>query len=101
MYALSLGVSCIGTTLPAAVYALLSGLNAATVGIIALAAVTLAQKAITDQLSRALVFPGGVGGMLYTALWYFPVLMMGAGCATLVWDLWLRSLLGRIGGVEE
>lgn len=26
-------------------------------------------------------------GMLYTALWYYPVLMIGAGIATTVWDL--------------
>jgi chromate transport protein ChrA len=96
MYALSLGVSHIGDTLPAPVYALLSGLNAATVGIIALAAVNLANKAITDKLTRALVFLGGVGGMLYTALWYFPVLMMGAGLATLVWDSkWLQGIFKR------
>jgi len=39
MYALSLGVLRINETLPDPVYALLSGLNASTVGIIALAAV--------------------------------------------------------------
>jgi chromate transport protein ChrA len=93
MYALSLGVSRIGDTLPAPVYALLSGLNAATVGIIALAAVQLAKKAITDRLTRALVFLGGVAGMLYAALWYFPVLMLGAGLATVVWDFqWLHGI---------
>jgi chromate transport protein ChrA len=93
MYVLSLGVSRIGDTLPPPVYALLSGLNAATVGIIALAAVQLADKAITDKLTRVLVFLGGVAGMLYTALWYFPILMLGAGLATLVWDFeWMQSL---------
>jgi chromate transport protein ChrA len=93
MYVLSLGVSRIGDTLPPPVYALLSGLNAATVGIIALAAVQLADKAITDKLTRVLVFLGGVAGMLYTALWYFPILMLGAGLATLVWDFeWMHSL---------
>jgi chromate transport protein ChrA len=93
MYALSLGVSRIGETLPAPVYALLSGLNAATVGIIALAAVQLADKAITDKLTRALVFLGGVAGMLYTALWFFPVLMLAAGLVTLVWDFkWLYHI---------
>ena len=86
MYGLSLGVSRIGDTLPPPVYALLSGLNAATVGIIALAAVQLAQKAITDKVSRAVVCLGGIGGMLYTALWFFPVLMAGAGIVTIVWD---------------
>ncbi|KAH9220305.1 chromate transporter-domain-containing protein [Leptodontidium sp. 2 PMI_412] len=93
MYGLSLGVSRIGDTLPPPVYALLSGLNAATVGIIALAAVQLADKAITDKLTRLLVFLGGVAGMLYTRLWYFPVLMAGAGVATLVWDYrWPHAL---------
>lgn len=93
MYVLSLGVSRIGDTLPPPVYALLSGLNAAIVGIIALAAVRLADKAITDKLTRVLVFLGGVAGMLYTVLWYFPILMLGAGLATLVWDFeWMQSV---------
>lgn len=39
MFALSIGVGKIGETLPGPVYGLLSGLNASTVGIIALAAV--------------------------------------------------------------
>lgn len=39
MFALSLGIQNIGNVLPSAVYALLSGLNAATVGLVALAAV--------------------------------------------------------------
>lgn len=86
MYGLSLGVARVSTTLPPAVYALLSGLNAATVGIIALAAVQLSEKAITDKLTRLLVFFAAVAGMLYTALWYFPLLMVVAGLATLVWD---------------
>lgn len=85
-YALALGVSKINDALPAIVYALLSGLNAATVGIIALAAVQLSQKAITDKLTRILVFLGGSAGMLYNALWYFPVLMVLGGAATIVWD---------------
>jgi chromate transport protein ChrA len=49
MYGFSVGVSQIGETLPRQAYALLSGLNAAVVGIIALAAVQLAQRAITDR----------------------------------------------------
>ncbi|KAL8754478.1 MAG: hypothetical protein Q9184_005104, partial [Pyrenodesmia sp. 2 TL-2023] len=83
MYGLSVGIAHVGDTLPAPVYALLSGLNAATIGIIALAAVNLAGRAITDQLTRILVFLGGALGMLYTALWYYPVIMVGAGLATM------------------
>jgi len=86
MYGLSVGISRVGEVLPQPVYALLSGLNAATVGIIALAAVQLAQKAITDKLTRTLVFLGATAGMLYNALWYFPLLMFIAGAVTVVWD---------------
>ncbi|KAL8989705.1 MAG: hypothetical protein Q9177_001463 [Variospora cf. flavescens] len=95
MFCFSLGVSRIGDQLPAAVYALLSGLNAATVGIIALAAVQLSQKVITDKWTRALVFLGAASGMLYTALWYFPVLMAAAGIATMTWDLKVLQRLAR------
>lgn len=87
MYGLSVGISRVGSSLPLPVYALISGLNAATVGIIALAAVRLAEKAITDRLTRALVYLGGIMGILYTALWYYPVLMIGAGITTIVWDM--------------
>lgn len=87
MYGLSLGVSGMSETLPRPVYALLCGLNSATVGIIALAAVQLGQRAITDKLSRALVFLGATAGMLYNALWYFPALMVAAGVVTIAWDL--------------
>ncbi|UKZ49665.1 hypothetical protein TrVGV298_003913 [Trichoderma virens] len=96
MFGLSIGVSSIKNTLPGAVYALLSGLNAATVGIIALAAVELSNKAITDKLTRILVFLTGTAGMLYNALWYFPVLMFASGFAAVTNDYrWLQRL-GRI-----
>ena len=92
MYGLSIGVSHIGDSLPAPVYALLSGLNAATVGIIALAAVELARKAITDRLTRLLVFFGAAAGMLYNALWYFPLIILVAGLITVIHDFrWLHG----------
>jgi chromate transport protein ChrA len=86
MYGFSVGVSHIGESLPRQAYALLSGLNAAVVGIIALAAVQLAQKAITDKMTRILVFLGATAGLMYNALWYFPVLMSLAGFASIVHD---------------
>ncbi|KAL2044641.1 hypothetical protein ABVK25_012275 [Lepraria finkii] len=103
MYGLALGISRVGATLPDPVYPLLSGLNAATVGIIALAAVRLASKAITDKVTRFLVYLSGIMGMLYTAIWYYPVLLIGAGFLTLIWDLryphacaeFLKSLVNR------
>ena len=91
-----MGIASIGEQLPAPVYALLSGLNAATVGVIALAAVQLSQKAVTDKLTRILVFLGGTAGMLYNALWYFPLMMLFGGAATIIWDLRLgHMLVGR------
>ena len=95
MYALSLGVQNMGETLPKPVYALLSGLNASTVGIIALAAVQLAEKAIRDKLSRILVIFGACAGLCYSALWYFPVLMVIGGLLTSIWDGWLYQEILR------
>jgi len=96
MYALSIGVSRIGETLPLPVYALLSGLNAATVGVIALAGVQLASKAITDRVSRLIVVLSACAGLCYTTLWYFPILMLIGGFTTTVWDNWVRSAVGRL-----
>lgn len=99
--AMAVGAARIRDTLPLPVYALLSGLNSATVGLIALSAVQLSNKAITDKLSRILVFWGATAGVLYNALWYFPVLMV-AGCfATIVWDYgwiqaWLKSTKEKV-----
>jgi chromate transport protein ChrA len=81
------------------VYALLSGLNAAVVGIIALAAVQLAEKAITDRITRILVFLGATAGLLYNALWYFPLLMFLAGCAAVIFDF--RVLHGPVKRVAQ
>jgi len=56
MYSLAVGISRVGQTLPEPVYPFLSGLSAATVGIIALAAVRSSERAITDKLTRFLVY---------------------------------------------
>jgi chromate transport protein ChrA len=91
MFGLSIGVSNIGNSLPRPVYALLSGLNSATVGVIALAAVQLSEKAITDRLTRVLVAGSAGAGILYNALWYFPLLMFIAGFIAIVHDYrWLH-----------
>ncbi|KAF8631564.1 hypothetical protein AX15_002317 [Amanita polypyramis BW_CC] len=86
MYGLSLAVQRIGTPLPSPVYALLSGLNAATVGGIALSAVRLARKAITDHLTHALVLLAACAGLCYNTLWYYLVLIFLGGLSTLLWD---------------
>ena len=92
MYGLALGVSNIGDSLPRPVYALLSGLNASTVGIILTAAVQLSDKAITDKITHLLVFLGAAAGILYNALWYFPLLIFLTGISTVVHDYrWLHG----------
>jgi chromate transport protein ChrA len=93
MYALALGVQHIDNALPPPVYGLLSGMNSSTVGIIALAAVQLADKAIQDKFSRILVIFGACAGMCYNTLWYFPLLMAIGGLAAVIWHGWLRQTI--------
>lgn len=102
MYGLSIGVSSIGDTLPGPVYALLSGLNASTVGVIAVAAIQLSEKAITDKMTHLLVLLGGAAGILYNALWYFPLLMFLAGVATVIHDYrWLHGPVKAVVGLVK
>ena len=96
MYALSLGVQHIHNVLPSPVYGLLSGMNSATVGIIALAAVQLAEKAIKDKFSRILVIFGACAGMCYSKLWYFPMLMVIGGTAAVIWHGWMSGRIRRL-----
>ncbi|EER29446.1 Chromate transporter family protein [Coccidioides posadasii C735 delta SOWgp] len=96
MFGLSLGVQRLDELLPDIVYALLSGLNASTVGIIALAAVQLAEKSIKDNITRILVIGGACAGLCYNALWYFPTLMVIGGCSTAVWDLYGRRNVAKL-----
>lgn len=95
MYGLSLGVQNMPDKLPPLVYALLSGMNASTVGIIALAAVQLAEKAIQDPITRILVIFGACAGLCYNALWYFPVLIAIGGLMTVAWDVFLQQKVGK------
>ncbi|KAG6355391.1 hypothetical protein INS49_003353 [Diaporthe citri] len=56
--------------------------------------VQLAEKAITNKVTRIVVCLGGAAGILYSSLWYFPLLMVAAGLATeLRSRRWLVSLL--------
>jgi chromate transport protein ChrA len=55
----------------------------------------LASKAITDPLTRILVIFGACAGLCYSALWYFPVLVLIGGVAAVIWDLFLSRAIGR------
>ncbi len=88
MYCVALAVTRIPDTLPVVAYAFLSGLNAAVVGLIAVSAVILSEKAIGDHLTRCIVIGTACAGLLYSTLWYFPVLMLAGGLLTLFYDEW-------------
>lgn len=56
----------------------------------------LADKAIKDRITRIIVIFGGCAGLCYNALWYFPVLIVVGGTATLIWDIWLQRKIGKL-----
>jgi len=65
IFGVALGIRNAQAQLPNLVYALLSGLNAATVGLIALAAVQLSERAITNKMERLIISATGCVGILY------------------------------------
>ncbi|THH05471.1 hypothetical protein EW145_g4772 [Phellinidium pouzarii] len=68
MYALAICIARVPEALPDPVYALLSGLNAATVGVIDVSAVKLIEKAISDVVTRAIVLVGGAVTLIWDIL---------------------------------
>jgi chromate transport protein ChrA len=62
--------------------------------------VQLSEKAITDKLTRVLVFLGGSAGVLYNALWYYPVLMVAGGTTSILWDYRCGHVLVRAARVR-
>lgn len=69
MAALGAGVRSFPDTLPPIVYGLLTGLNAAAVGLIALAAYQLSSAAVTDGVTRLTVLASASFGICYHAPW--------------------------------
>lgn len=39
---------------------------------------------------------GACAGLCYNALWYFPILILIGGVATIVWDVWLQQQIGKL-----
>jgi hypothetical protein len=39
---------------------------------------------------------GACAGLCYNALWYFPILILTGGVATVVWDAWLQQRIGKL-----
>jgi chromate transport protein ChrA len=69
MAALGAGVRSIPSNIPDIALALLTGLNAATVGLIALAAFNLSKSTITDKITRFVLFASAAFGICYHAPW--------------------------------
>lgn len=86
MVAIGVGISNIPDELPGPVLALFTGLNAAAVGLIALAAFQLGTAAGTDRITIALVWLSASFGICYHAPWMYPVLIAAGGIVTLLWD---------------
>jgi len=68
MLAIGLGIRNVETTLPPLVYAVLSGFNSATVGLITLAALQLAERSIVCNITRLIVCTTACVGMLYRGI---------------------------------
>jgi chromate transport protein ChrA len=86
MVAIGIGISKIPDELPGPVLSLFTGLNAAAVGLIALAAFQLGGAAGTDRITVALVWLSASFGICYHAPWMYPVLIAAGGISTLLWD---------------
>ncbi|GAA5872390.1 hypothetical protein JCM1840_006049, partial [Sporobolomyces johnsonii] len=86
MTGVAFAVRRIPSTLPDIVFALFTGLNAATVGLVALAGYQLSKKVVTDQTTRLLLFFSGAIAACYESQWLYPVLMVAGGTTTLVVD---------------
>ncbi|GAA5892657.1 uncharacterized protein JCM6883_007430 [Sporobolomyces salmoneus] len=89
MTGVAFAVRRIPSTLPDIVFALFTGLNAATVGLVALAAYQLSKKVVTDKTTRLLLFFSGAIASCYESQWLYPVLMVAGGATTLVVDRFL------------
>ena len=68
MLSIGLGIRNIQTTLPGLVYALLSGLNSATVGLIVLAGIQLSERAIIGNMTRLIVCVSACICVLYKGI---------------------------------
>jgi chromate transport protein ChrA len=86
MAALAIGIARIPDSLPPIVLALFTGLNAAAVGLIALAAVQLGTASITDGPTLVILWLSASFGICYHAPWMYPTLIACGGIVTLLWD---------------
>jgi hypothetical protein len=68
MFAIGMGMRHVEGTLPNPVYALLSGLSSAIIGVIAFSGTQLAERAVTDRITLFLIPLSAGVGCLYKGL---------------------------------
>jgi chromate transport protein ChrA len=99
MTGVAVAISHIPASLPPPVLALLTGLNAAAVGLIALAALQLASNAATDRVTLLLLWVSASFGICYHAPWMYPTLICASGVATFAWDfrrVWIIAPMRKL-----
>ncbi|GHJ89106.1 hypothetical protein NliqN6_5508 [Naganishia liquefaciens] len=92
MAGLAAAVRSFPDKLPPIVLALLTGLNASAVGLIALAAYQLSNGAVTDAVSRIVLVGSASFGICYHAPWMYPVLVASGGIIIFLYDFRHRIL---------
>ncbi|ORY78580.1 chromate transporter-domain-containing protein [Protomyces lactucae-debilis] len=104
MLGLALGIRQINDILPEWVYHLLSGLNAAVVGLIAQAGYALAKKAATDTTTVIVLSLSAAIATLYSSQWLYPVLVVSGGLVSFISDnakAWSEPMRMRFGKTRQ
>lgn len=86
MTGIGFAIKKIPNTRPDIVFALLTGLNAAAVGLVALAAYELSKKVAVDRITRVILFLSAGIASIVEAPWLYPVLMVASGATTFLAD---------------
>jgi chromate transport protein ChrA len=86
MYLLSIGVARIPENLPDLALALLTGLNAASTGLIFYAGYVLTKACAKDGITVVILFGSAAFGTCFVFIWLYPVLTIAGGIITVAWD---------------
>jgi chromate transport protein ChrA len=68
-----------------------AGLAAAAVALVAVAAKGLIAKTAKDRLTSFILLTSAALSFVFQASWLFPVLIIGGGFATLVYNTWIHK----------
>lgn len=88
MLALAIAINNVNQILPDMVYHLLTGMNSVVVGLLFQAGYNLSNKAITDRATLLVLSMSASISILYTSQWLYPLLVVGGGSSTYLFDNW-------------